>query len=73
MTGKDWMIDTEKIKPDQVLPKISGVDALDHGVEQPYQEANLPFEIKVILNYTIYRFVQFGRGALLNQYRDCLK
>lgn len=57
MTGKDWMIDAEKIKPDQVLPKISGVDALDHRVEQPYQEANLPFEIKVILNYTKHLFV----------------
>ena len=46
------MIDAEKIKPDQVSLKISGVDALDHRVAQPYQEANLPFEIKVILNYT---------------------
>ena len=58
MTGKDWMIDTEKIKPGQISPKISGVDALDHRVEQPYQEANLPFEIKVILNYTFRQIVK---------------
>ena len=57
------MIDAEKIKPDQFSPKISGVDALDHRVEQPHQGANFPVVVSKLLcpmiSLTAYTFASF--------------
>jgi hypothetical protein len=51
MSNTNWMIDADKIKPTEVSPTISGVDALDNRIEQLYRKANLPFDIGVILDY----------------------
>jgi len=54
----NWTIDADKIEPKEVSPRISGVDALDGRIEQLYQKANLPFYIKVILDYAKHLFVK---------------
>jgi len=51
MTNANWMIDADKIEPVKVLSTISDIDALDSRIEQLYQKANLPFDIKVILDF----------------------
>ena len=48
MTNADWNIDPRKIQPIDVSP-TSEVETLDSSIEQVCQQANLPFDIKVIL------------------------
>ena len=50
MEKPDWIIDPEGIKPVEVVP-ASDVEAFDTRIEQAYRKANLPLDIKDIVEY----------------------
>jgi len=51
MQRKDWVVDATKIQPVEILPEVSGVDAVDTQIANLYRKVSLPFDIAVMLDY----------------------
>jgi len=51
MQESAWAIDAERIEPIEVMPEVSGLDAVDDRIEELYRRGSLPFDIGVLLDY----------------------
>lgn len=51
MQKNSWTVDAGKIQPVEVSAEVSGVDAVDIGIEQLFRGGGLPFDIAVVSDY----------------------
>ena len=51
MTVNNWKIDANNFDANEISNTISEIDTIDNRIENLYQKAKLPFDIKVFLKY----------------------